>query len=45
MQPRVIQDEGGIRIVMPGDEEYDVAFQGDGSVGTWPSVADRSAGS
>ncbi|WCO66588.1 NUDIX domain-containing protein [Iamia majanohamensis] len=43
VQPRVVMDEGGVRIVMPGDDEWDDGFQGDGSLGTWPSVDDRSA--
>ncbi len=43
VQPRVIMDEGGVRIVMPGDPEWDDGFQGDGSLGTWPSVDGRSA--
>lgn len=42
VQPRVIHDDGGVRIVMPGDAEYEVGYQGDGSIGTWPSVDDRS---
>ena len=42
VQPRVIHDDGGVRIVMPGDAEYEVGYQGDGSIGTWPSVSDRS---
>ena len=43
MQPRVIMDDGGVRIVMPGDPEWDKGYQGDRSLGTWPSVDDRSA--
>lgn len=43
VQPRVVMDEGGVRIVMPGDPEFDAAYQGDRSLGTWPSVDDRSA--
>lgn len=44
VQPRVIMDEGGVRIVMPGDPEWDDGYRGDRSLGTWPSVDDRSAG-
>ncbi len=43
VQPRVIMDEGGVRIVMPGDHEWDDGYRGDRSLGTWPSVDDRSA--
>lgn len=43
VQPRVIMDDGGVRIVMPGDPEYDEAYRGDRSLGTWPSTEDRSA--
>jgi 8-oxo-dGTP pyrophosphatase MutT (NUDIX family) len=43
VQPRVIMDDGGVRIVMPGDPEYDDAYRGDRSLGTWPSTEDRSA--
>lgn len=43
VQPRVVVDDGGVRIVMPGDPEWDDAYQGDRSLGTWPSVDDRSA--
>ncbi len=41
--PRVILDEGGVRIVLPGDPSYD-----DGDADTaaidWPAVAERSRG-
>lgn len=43
VQPRVIMDEGGVRIVMPGDPEWETGYRGDRSLGTWPSVDDRSA--
>jgi 8-oxo-dGTP pyrophosphatase MutT (NUDIX family) len=43
VQPRVIMDDGGVRIVMPGDPEYDAAYRGDRSLGTWPSTEERSA--
>lgn len=43
VQPRVIQDEGGVRIVMPGDPEYDGAYRGDRSIGEWPAVDDHRA--
>jgi 8-oxo-dGTP pyrophosphatase MutT (NUDIX family) len=42
VQPRVIMDDGGVRIVMPGDPEYDEAYRGDRSLGTWPSSEARS---
>ncbi len=42
VQPRVIMDDGGVRIVMPGDPEWDQGYRGDDSLGTWPSVDDRS---
>ena len=42
VQPRVIAADGGWRIVMPGDVEYDSAYRGDRSLGSWPSVDDRS---
>jgi hypothetical protein len=38
VQPRVIMDDGGVRIVMPGDPEYDEAYRGHRSLGTWPSA-------
>lgn len=43
VQPRVIMDEGGVRIVMPGDAEWEQGYRGDRALGTWPSVDDRSA--
>ncbi|MGI8939222.1 MAG: NUDIX hydrolase [Iamia sp.] len=43
VQPRVIMDEGGVRIVMPGDDEWEAGYRGGRSLGTWPSVDDRSA--
>lgn len=43
VQPRVIMDEGGVRILMPGDPEFDAGYQGDVALGTWPSTEDRSA--
>jgi 8-oxo-dGTP pyrophosphatase MutT (NUDIX family) len=43
VQPRVVNDRGGLRIVMPGDPEFDGGYRGDRSLGTWPSVEDRSA--
>lgn len=42
VQPRVIMDEGGVRIVMPGDAEWDDGYRGDASLGPWPSTDDRS---
>ncbi|HXH55666.1 NUDIX hydrolase [Iamia sp.] len=43
VQPRVIMDQGGVRIVMPGDAEWDDGYRGDRSLGTWPTASDRSA--
>lgn len=43
VQPRVIMDDGGVRIVMPGDPEWEQGYRGDASLGTWPSTEDRSA--
>ena len=40
--PRVIVDEGGVRIVLPGDPEYGEGYTGDGPLGRWPSVEERS---
>ncbi len=44
VQPRVVVDDGGVRIVMPGDPEWDDGYRGDRSLGTWPSVDARSGG-
>lgn len=41
MIPRVLHDERGVRIVMPGDPDYDRAYAGDESLGAWPGVEDR----
>ena len=43
VQPRVVMDEGGVRILMPGDPDFDTGYRGDGTVGPWPSTTDRSA--
>jgi 8-oxo-dGTP pyrophosphatase MutT (NUDIX family) len=39
--PRVIVDEGGVRIVLPGDPEYGQGYRGE-ALGHWPSVGERS---
>ena len=41
MVPRVLNDEAGVRIVMPGDPDYEKAYAGDESLGSWPGVGDR----
>lgn len=43
VQPRVVIDDGGVRIVMPGDPEWEDGYRGDRALGTWPSVEQRSA--
>ena len=43
IQPRVIHDEGGVRVVMPGDPEFDHGDQGDRALGEWPTIDQRSA--
>jgi 8-oxo-dGTP pyrophosphatase MutT (NUDIX family) len=40
--PRVIVDEGGVRIVLPGDPEYGEGYTGEEPLGRWPSVEERS---
>lgn len=40
--PRVIVDEGGVRIVLPGDPEYGDGYTGTDPLGHWPSVGERS---
>jgi 8-oxo-dGTP pyrophosphatase MutT (NUDIX family) len=40
--PRVILDEGGVRIVLPGDPEYGEGYTGEEPLGRWPSVDERS---
>jgi hypothetical protein len=40
--PRVIVDEGGVRIVLPGDPEYGSGYTGGEPLGHWPSVGERS---
>ncbi len=42
--PRVILDDGGLRIVLPGDPEYGEGYTGDAAIDHWPSVAERSRG-
>lgn len=39
--PRVINDAGGMRIVLPGDPDYDGPAVGT-ALDAWPSMADRS---
>lgn len=41
MAPRIVADDDGIRIVMPGDPAYDEAYAGDESFSAWPGVDDR----
>lgn len=42
MAPRVLSDEGGLRIVLPGDPGYDDAYAGDNRITEWPGVTHRS---
>ncbi len=44
MIPRVIADTGGVRIVMPGDPEYDLGYAGDSSLTSWPWGASTPTG-
>jgi 8-oxo-dGTP pyrophosphatase MutT (NUDIX family) len=37
--PRVVVDEGGVRIVLPGDEEYGDGHTGGEPLGHWPLAA------
>lgn len=39
--PRILSDDNGIRIVMPGDPAYDEAYAGDNSITSWPGLEDR----
>lgn len=41
MIPRVLSDDDGIRIVMPGDPDYDKGYAGDASLTSWPGIGDR----
>lgn len=41
MIPRVLSDEDGIRIVMPGDPDYESGYAGDDSLTSWPGMGDR----
>lgn len=43
VQPRVVMDEGGVRIVMPGDDQWEQGYRGDTSLGAWPTTSERSA--
>lgn len=42
MIPRVISDTGGVRIVMPGDPDYDRGYAGDHALTSWPGVETRA---
>lgn len=39
--PRIVSDDDGIRIVMPGDPAYERAYSGDDSLTFWPGLEDR----
>ncbi len=41
MAPRVLSDEGGIRIVLPGDPDYERAYAGDNRLTSWPGMDHR----
>ncbi len=43
VQPRVIRDEGGVRVVMPGDPEFDEGDRGERALEVWPTADERSA--
>jgi 8-oxo-dGTP pyrophosphatase MutT (NUDIX family) len=43
MAPRVLADEGGMRIVLPGDPDYDRAYAGDNHITSWPGVNGESS--
>ncbi|MBV9951862.1 MAG: NUDIX domain-containing protein [Acidimicrobiia bacterium] len=43
--PRVVVDEGGVRIVLPGDEEYGEGDTGGEPLGHWPLAAGGRDGS
>jgi 8-oxo-dGTP pyrophosphatase MutT (NUDIX family) len=38
--PRVVLDDGGVRIVLPGDPEYGDGYVGDEPLGTWPTAGE-----
>ncbi len=42
MVPRVIVDDAGLRIVFPGDPDYERAYAGDDSLESWPGLEDRT---
>lgn len=42
MIPRVISDTGGVRIVMPGDLDYEKGYAGDNALTSWPGVGSRT---
>ncbi len=44
MVPRVLADDDGIRIVMPGDPAYERAYAGDSSLTAWPGLDGGIAG-
>lgn len=41
MIPRVLSDDGGVRIVMPGDPDYERGYAGENSLTSWPGLGDR----
>ena len=41
MIPRVLSDDDGVRIVMPGDPDYEKGYAGDASLTVWPGVVER----
>lgn len=40
--PRVIVDDGGLRIVLPGDPEYGDGYSGGEAIDHWPTMGERS---
>jgi hypothetical protein len=40
--PRVVLDDGGVRIVLPGDPEYGDGYVGEEPLGTWPTAGERA---
>jgi hypothetical protein len=40
--PRVVVDDGGVRIVLPGDAEYDDAYTGNGARSDWSDLLGRA---
>ncbi len=41
--PRIIRDDGGFRIVLPGDPEYGDGYTGGEPFAEWPTPSGRSA--